>query len=201
MLLALLAQGPTLDADTYQAGLTCSDAWVVAAPAEGLSRFETTGGVGHYLMQAAAADLKGKPFLDRVREVNAVAAPRPVSLEDARALMPQCDKRFPLARTREPANLPADPLERDLLCFAVISIQVGAATGMAREEHDDSMLKRWQPVQDFYSLRLDDARLAKAGLKDPAALDGAFNRVMLGSLRIGNTDTISRACEAQFAKP
>ncbi|MEZ0243509.1 MAG: hypothetical protein ACAH11_09055 [Sphingomonas sp.] len=195
ILLALLAQGPTLDADPYKAGLTCADAWVVAAPAENLSRFETTSGVGHYLMQAAAADTKGKPFLDRVTEVNNAAKPKDVSLADAQALMPQCDKRFPLGRTREPAKLPADPLDRDFLCFAVISIQVGAATGMAREEHDDSMLKRWQPIQDLYAGRLDNARLVKAGLKDGPAVDAAFNRVMLGSLQIGNVDSISRACE------
>lgn len=199
ILLAMVAQGPTLDADTYKAGIMCADAWVAAAPAEKISRFVTSSGVGYYLMQAAAADRQGKPFLDRVSEINNTNKPRTIPLADAQALMPQCDKRFPMARTRTPATLPADSLDRDMLCFAVASIQVGSAEGLARAENDDSELKRWQPIQAVYSQRLSGDRFAKAGLDD-AGIDAAFNRVMLGSLQIGNVDSISRSCELQSAK-
>ncbi|MCW3849207.1 hypothetical protein OF829_18370 [Sphingomonas sp. LB-2] len=199
MLIAILAQSATLDADTARAATACADAWLVAAPAEGVSRFLTSSGVGYYLLQLAAADPQGEPLLTRMSELAHSYKPNPVSLAEAKALMPQCDLRFPMARTTELAILPADPFDRDRLCFAVTSIQVGAAQGQLRAEHDGSALERWQPVQRRYAMRLS-GKIPASQLSGEAVTDSLFGPVMRASLRIGNFDSISLSCEAEMKR-
>jgi hypothetical protein len=61
--------------------------------------------------------------------------------EQAKALAPLCDRRFPIARGSAPARLPADPFRRDMLCFGTLSVLQGAAEEIAKTGSDSGLTK------------------------------------------------------------
>ena len=94
--LALLAQTATLDSDPAKAALTCAMSVAIADGTVGPMRI--TSQVSHFVMQAAKADPGTKAFLDRVNELTDQAVASEQTPDFAKAVMPECDRRFPLAR-------------------------------------------------------------------------------------------------------
>ncbi|WP_213978869.1 hypothetical protein [Sphingomonas sp. dw_22] len=189
ILLALMAQTATLDADDSKAALACAMAVAVASPSENPMRI--TSQVSHFVMQAAKADPGGKPFLERMGELTGAADQ---TADSAKALLPECDRRFPLARASATVRLPADTFQRDLMCFGILGIFRGAAGQLEEDSGDAGALDRIQTVLAPISDRLTDAALNAHGITSEDAFSAAIGEQIKASLALGNGEDVARAC-------
>lgn len=198
--LAAFAQAPALEADPARAGMTCGAA---AAATASEATVRLTVQASYFVMQSARADRQGRPFLERFEEMMRSLAVHAGELvrsgrlaNGGGAVLAECDRRFPLARSTAPARLPADPLRRDLMCLGVISFLEGAAregpTG-GTPTHDEIVR-----AQAAYTALLDDERMTGAGLADEAEAMRAVGELTAESLDLGNTEMVSRACMARL---
>lgn len=187
-----MAQTATLDADDSKAALACAMAVAVASPSENPMRI--TSQVSHFVMQAAKADPGGKPFLERVGELTGQAETADQTADSAKALLPECDRRFPLARASATVRLPADAFQRDLMCFGILGIFRGAAGQLEEDSGDAGALDRIQTALAPISDRLTDAALNAHGIASEDAFSAAMGEQIKASLALGNGEDVARAC-------
>ena len=205
MLLALaaLAQAPDLGADPRDAAMLCGAAVAELTPAI------TTRGAAHleyFVWAAAGAGPQSGTAMERFRaawarasEARARFAPGGALAGQARAVVAECDRRYPLARSAAPARLPAEPLQRDQMCFDMLAtLSHVAGQAEAGGAPDFETLER---AQLEYDARVRRGRMV-AGLHDTigegeeeAVREEAF-RDRLAALQYGNAEAISRACIA-----
>ena len=198
--LAAFAQSPALEADPVEAGMTCGAA---AAATAGEPTVRLTVQASYFVMSATRADRQGKPFLQRFEELMGALAGHAGELvrsgrvaDGGGAIMAECDRRFPLARSTAPVRLPSDPLRRDLMCLGVTSFLEGAsregATG-GTPTHDEMVR-----AQAAYTALLDDERMRGAGLGEDEDAMRVVGELTADSLDLGNTEMVSRACMARL---
>lgn len=192
-LFALMLQTATLDADNAKAAKTCAQALVIAGTGTE-SPMRLTSHFTFMAMQAARAENPGAKFFDRLKALSdEIAGQTVLSPDDAKALAPQCDRRFPLARSTAPARLPADPFRRDMLCFGTLSLLQGAAEELRKEGDGatlDKITTRLKPLSD----KMADAELQKRGMASESAFMKALSDEMLGAIDVGNPLGIAAAC-------
>lgn len=190
---ALALQTPTLEADNAKAAMTCAQA-VSIADSPTKSPLQLTSQFTYLAMQSAKAKPGAGSVFDQLNALSEQAG-KGVSItsEQAKALAPLCDRRFPLARGGAPARLPADPFRRDLLCFGTLSVLQGAAEEIAKNGSDSDLTKiraALSPLTD----KMTDAELEKRGFSSDGAFLKALGDEMIGSVTIGNPMTIAAAC-------
>jgi len=190
--LALMMQTASLDADPAKAALTCAMAVAVADASQGPMR--VTSQVSHLVMQAANADPGTKPFLDRVGELTDKAGAGNQTAEKAKALMPECDRRFPLARASATVRLPRDPFDRDVMCFGVLAMLQGAAKQLEEDSGDASPLDKIETAFAPISDRLTDDALKAHGIASETGFTLAMGNQLKASLALGNAESVARAC-------
>lgn len=193
--LALLAQtAPTLETDNARAGLTC--AMAVSVGETNAPPIRLTAQVSAFMMEAAKASPNGKPFLDRVTELSNEDSRTLPSLEAAKALLPLCDKRFPLARANGTATLPTDSFRRDLMCLGTLSLLLGAAQELEKQNGDAGPLDKIQSALAPVSDRLNDDVVTAHGIADEKQFANAMGEQVKASLALGNVEVVARACGA-----
>lgn len=189
MLVALMAQTPVLDADPYVAGRTCA----VAAKdqpgvPDGLPKLSRSL---FYLLHAARARATGGTLLARYMEAGDGTLPT-VSPKDADALLAQCETRFPRARSVGPAQLPAKPLDRNAMCFSVLSLLGPVAEEIEEKDARDPWSVRlksaMEPVMRFLS---EDEKTRKP---DSAELMALWDRQFSASIDLSDPLTVAFAC-------
>ena len=107
------------------------------------------------------------------------------------ALLKRCDARYPLARGTAPVKLPSDPFQRDLLCVGASSYVMGIFQGATLPD----LAKPYERLQLAYLERVPDSMFAQQGLTDENRVKEAMDGSLRNSLRIGNLDGITKACE------
>ncbi|MFZ5746114.1 MAG: hypothetical protein ACOY45_00485 [Pseudomonadota bacterium] len=196
MLAAIGLQTATLEADSAKAALTCARA--VAVADAGQSPLKLTAQLAYYVMHSAKIDQGGNTYLGRVQDLTATVAEGPeITSAQAKALMPQCQKRFPV---KVGAELSADPLQRDLMCLGSLGILMGAAQAMAEDGGDSTELDRLTPIYSALSPKLTNDRLAAAGITSDDQMSESLGNALKASLDIGDPDVVSRACAAYLMK-
>lgn len=190
--LALMAQTAMLDADPSKAALTC--AMSVAIVDASASPMRITSEVSHFVMQAAKADPGTKPFLDRVGELTDQASAGKQADDFAKAVMPECDRRFPLARGNGAVRLPADPFNRDVICFGVLALLKGAASQIEEDGGDAGPLDKIETALAPISDRLTDDALKAHDINSDAGFAAAMGEQLKASLALGNAESVARAC-------
>ena len=192
-LFALMLQTTTLDADPAKAAMTCAQA-VTIADSSTRSPLQLTSQFSYLAMQSAKAKPGTGTFFDQLNTLSSQASTGvTLTPEQAKPLVPQCDRRFPLARSTAPVRLPSDPFRRDMLCFGTLSVLQGAAEEIQKGGGDSGLTKiqaALKPLTD----RLTDEDLKKRGLDADDAFIKALGNEMIGSLSIGNVLTIAAAC-------
>lgn len=192
-MLALALQTPTLEADNAKAAMTCARA-VSIADSPTKSPLQLTSQFTHLAMQSAKAKPGTGSFFDQLNTLSEQAGKADaLTPEQAKALAPLCDRRFPIARSSAPARLPADPFRRDLLCFGTLSVLQGAAEEIAKNGSDSDLVKIRAALSPLTG-RMTDAELKKRGFAADDAFVKALGDEMLGSLASGNPMTIAAAC-------
>jgi hypothetical protein len=192
-MLALALQTPTLEADNAKAAMTCARA-VSIADSPTKSPLQLTSQFTHLAMQSAKAKPGTGSFFDQLNTLSEQAGKAgALTPEQAKALAPLCDRRFPIARSSAPARLPADPFRRDLLCFGTLSVLQGAAEEIAKNGSDSDLVKIRAALSPLTG-RMTDAELKKRGFDADDAFVKALGDEMLGSLASGNPMTIAAAC-------
>lgn len=192
ILLALLAQTVALDADPAKAALTCAMSVAITDASENPMRL--TSQVSHFIMQATKADPGSKPFLDRVGELTDQAGAGTQTAESAKAAMPECDKRFPLARTNGPVHLPTDSFDRDVMCFGALALLKGAASQIEEDGGDAGPLDKIETALAPISDRLTDAALKAHGIASDTGFAAAMGEQLKASLALGNVESVALAC-------
>jgi hypothetical protein len=190
--LALLAQTAGLDADPSKAALTCAMSVAIVDATQ--SPMRITSEVSHFVMQAAKADPGTKPFLDRVGELTEQASAGTQTPDAAKALMPECDRRFPLARGNDTVRLPADSFDRDVMCFGVLALLKGAASQLEEDGGDAGPLDKIETAFAPISDRLTDAALKAHQITSDAGFAAAMGEQLRASLALGNAESVARAC-------
>ncbi len=191
-LLALMAQTATLDADPYVAARTCAVATIRTIEGNDLG-FVDNARFMFYTLHAARARPEGKPMLDRLGEVMTETLPE-VAKGDAAGVIAQCEKRFPRPARVTAANLPKNPLDRDIMCVAVLGLLQGSAQSVREDHPDDPWLDRVRTPMTTIMARMTDEAMARAGLGDDAAIGAAFERQIRASLDLGDPLAVGRAC-------
>lgn len=190
--LAMMAQDVPLNAQATEA-LGCGRAVVASLPDAGDQRATGLLQAVYFMMSAADAHpVQGKLFLERAGDVGAQmfdgSAP-PAANRDA--LLKRCDARYPLARGTAPVKLPSDPFQRDLLCVGASSYVMGIFQGATLPD----LAKPYERLQLAYLERVPDSMFAQQGLTDENRVKEAMDGSLRNSLRIGNLDGITKACE------
>ncbi|MCX8476228.1 MAG: hypothetical protein MT490_10575 [Sphingomonas sp.] len=192
-LFALSLQTATLDADGAKAARTCAQTLVIAGTGTE-SPMRLTSQFTHMAMHAAKAEGVGASFFERLNTLSEEIGKEPtVSLESAKVLAPQCDRRFPLARSTAPARLPKDPFRRDVLCFGTLSLLQGAAEELSKDGDStalDKIAAKLKPLSD----KLTDDELKKRGLGSDDAFLKLLSDEMLASIGAGNPLAVAVAC-------
>lgn len=191
-LLTLFAQTATLDAEPSKAAQTC--AMSVAVLDTSGNALRLTAQVSHFVMQAAKADPGTKPFLERVGELTDQASSGKQTADFAKAVMPECDRRFPLARAQRPVRLPADPFDRDVMCFGALAMLKGAAGQLEEDGGGAGALDKIETALAPISDRLTDAALKAHAIGSDEAFAAAMGEQLKASLALGNVESIALAC-------
>lgn len=190
---ALALQTPTLEADNAKAAMTCAQA-VTIVDASTRSPLQLTSQFTYLAMQSVKARPGAGSFFDQLNALSEQAGKAAaLTPEQAKAIAPLCDRRFPIARGSTPTRLPADPFRRDMLCFGTLSVLQGAAEEIAKTGSDSGLTKiraALSPLTD----RMTDAELKKRGFVADDAFVKALGDEMLASLTSGNPMTVAAAC-------
>lgn len=191
MFAAAAFQTAELPDDPLQAPLTCAIALSQVEQAK--PDLVKSAIVSHLLAKRVVATASSTPFLDRLSTMNADALPFPrdMTLDQARALAPKCDQRYPQARREGPVKLPADPLARDLVCLFSLSTMGGAA-GESPDLAADA--KRYNEAAQRFATSAD-ARIAASGLPEDQQ-SALVNKQIVAGLDLGNAHIVSRTCLA-----
>ena len=197
--LAAFAQAPTVAATTRDNAMTCAAATAFVA---GEATVRVNAQANYHVMEAARADLQGKPFTDRYRELMSQLGSyaRPLvnggSMGRATEIVQECDRIHPLARGMAAATLPSDPFERDLMCLGVVSFLEAMGRQMppgGAPTHHEIMR-----AQEALAQRLPDSRTQAAGLNDTAAVMRRTGELLGRSVDFGNSEMVGRACLAEL---
>lgn len=188
--------GPvTLDSDPAKAALACGPALVsqiVGKDPDAETNIEAMT-TGIYFATIAAVPEKG-PDGFQLRVVDSLRAmARLVRLPGGSdATLAACDARFPRARSDRLPTLPADTLDRDLLCTGALNFVHGAVRSLGRSKPVDSL--GWVP--DAWARYFARATVERALHPDAPAetLDTAINRRLIASVELGNYYRIALAC-------
>jgi hypothetical protein len=194
--LALMAQGPTLDADPVKAAMTCAAASSAVSDAGRPTGERYLVGVAemtYFAMTAARPGPGGRAFLERVSTIvdqlnNGTVTPLP----EARALLPKCDARFPLARRAAPSKLPLLELDRNLMCTGSAVFLSGAARGVS----GDPSIAWLEPFRQKFQGLTDAQRGPGGALADQKVFQDKFAAQLIASLDFGNLLSVSKACRA-----
>lgn len=193
--LALIAQTPTLAEDTFEAAITCAQAATIADAGK-KTQIRLTSQFIFYTMHAARANAGGKPFLQRLQELSdAKPAAELADQAVARSLIPACEKRFP--RPLAAPRLPADPFQRDLMCFGTLSLLQGAAQALKEDKGETVPLARIEAALDPLLGKLTDASLAARGISGEAEFTELLGNQIIATIPLGEPITIANACGVQ----
>lgn len=187
---ALMPQSTTLTDDPLQAPLVCAVALAkTASDAPPLFRSST---FSWFVTQRAALNkANGSLFAQLTNlKTNPPPYPKDMTMEQAQALTPQCNKRYPQASSKAAVALPRDPLARDAVCLFNLS-SMGGAAGVLRDL-DPAIAERYKEAATYHAERFD-AGMAKTGLSAGVQEERAVQYVVDG-LKLGHPYTISEAC-------
>lgn len=190
--LALLTQTATLDADPYVAARTCAVA-TRKANAGDLATVEEHARYMFYVMHAARARPEGQRIIKRVGTIFSAPLPE-VQDGEVDGLIAQCDKRFPRLDRATAANLPTEPIDRDIMCLTALGVLHGGAEAVRETQPDDPWLDRLRAPEMQLMSRLNKKALERAGLAEDAALTEAYDRQIRASLELGDAVAVARAC-------
>jgi hypothetical protein len=185
-------QNLVLTADPAQAPLTCAAAYSQTSGDK--PRIFTAAAVSYLLSKQIADTPSSKSFFARLQSMktDGPTVPKDVTPEQARALAPQCDKRFPQARRDGPVKLPTDPLARDAACLFALSTMGGAAGSMPGT--DPAVVSRYKDAANRFATSFDQ-RIGTSGI--PADQQEAHAaKLVIQSFELGNAYIISDACLA-----
>jgi hypothetical protein len=190
--LALAFQAATLTSDPLQAPLICSAALVQADTVN--PRLFKAAVVSYLLTRRAAANPAGGPLFEQLQgmKANGPVIPKDVTPEQAKALAPLCDKRYPQARRNGPVKLPADGLARDAACLFSLSTMGGAAGSLTGA--DPAEAKRYTEAAQRFATSFD-TRLAASSIPADKQNEHAV-KLVVDSLNLGNAYIVSQACLA-----
>lgn len=188
--LALAAQDVTLTSDAVEAPLVCAVALTIVdkdkPPLLAAATFS------FFIGKWAAANSAGGPFFDQLSALssNPPPYPRNITPEMAAALAPQCDKRYPTARSNGPVKLPTDPLARDVVCMFSLSTMGGVARSDATG--GPAVTRRYNDAAGRFATRFT-ATMKTKNLSEDAEMALATTHVISG-LDLGNAYVVSEAC-------
>ena len=195
-LLALAAQTATLSNEPAKHAMACGAAAVVAG-AETDAPLRMTSHYMYFVMRAAEADPGDKSFLLRIGELAGGAAQGEIpSPEAAKKLLTDCDREYPLARAATAPKLPADAFDRDVMCMGTLSLLSGAAEEIKKDGDDNGAHDRIGEAIAGIAGRLTDDALAQRGMNNEEKFTVVMGEQLKASLRLGNPETIARACGA-----
>lgn len=196
-LLALMAQTVTLDADPYIAAQTCAVATVqsIVARDRGFTNWTQTM---FYMLHGARTRPADTPMLDRITDMlDADTFRRPVSEAEqtrAKLLVPICEKRFARPVSTTAAQLPAEAVERDMMCLSVLLMLEGGATVLRSKSPDDPWLDRIEPLFEPIKARLDSEVMARKNIKNMSDFIAWHDRQLAASVDLGDPLAVARAC-------
>ena len=197
--IALLAQSTELPADPYEAAVTCAYS-VGNTLRPGQSRIQAAAESSYFLLRAAQALPGDGTLFAKMPEVMRLNADRtPLPAEEARPYMPQCEARWPKARSEKPVNLPADSFERDVICYYSFALMGGIAEGFGETDGDMGERDRYFALMKRFQQRVDQARPARGLTAEPEMLRWG-GALLIKTLDQGNAWVYSIACEATLDK-
>ncbi|MDG2532662.1 hypothetical protein P6144_03310 [Sphingomonas sp. HITSZ_GF] len=180
--LALIGQSVPLDTDTSKAAHQCLRALISSIAVDDPGRRRGMAQIAYFSMTESAAG-PGLLLEDMHHIVTGISREAPAPMPSLAA----CDARFPLARTQAPAKLPAEPFDRDYLCYGVTVL-----TGEAGRDDADARadIAKQQARFGPRAMRINAAR----HLNDEASQMRLLDNVLRASLQLGNLDTLFQAC-------
>jgi hypothetical protein len=197
MLVSLLAIGlqtAGLPADRSKAAMTCAQATATAQAGQ-KSPMRLTSQYSYYLIHAARADPGGKPFFERLQELAERAGKEATLTADAALpLVEPCERRFPRPSTTPVERLPADPFQRNVMCFGTLSMLQGAAQGLKDDRGDAAPLAALEAVMKPLSAKLDDAEIKRHGVADDAAFLKLLGDQLQATIALGEPAAVATAC-------
>ena len=186
---AATAQAPAGDTAARDALMVCAAATTEADRSEA-----AMVPVNYYLMSAVRADPQGRRFWARLAELSGELNGYRARFGEggaqrgrAEAVRAECDARHPQARGAGPVNLPAEPEDRNILCYDMINFYRRLEIDPVREGLEPD---RTQRAEEAYVLQLPGG--------DTPTLTRRSAELLLASLDLGNIESISRACIAQL---
>ena len=190
--LAMMAQDVPLNAQATEA-LQCGRTVIATLPTADSQRATGMFQAIYFMMSAAAAHpVQGKLFLERAGDLGPQifdGSSPPTGERDA--ILKRCDARYPMARGAAAVKLPGDPFQRDLLCVGASSYVMGIFQGAQLAD----LAKPYERLQTAYLERVPDSVFAEHGLTGEDSVKEAMDTSLRNSLRIGNLDGITKACE------
>jgi hypothetical protein len=187
--LAMMAQDMTLNPEG-SAAMTCARASNAAAAPSEEEAITTMFGTIYFLMRAADADRAGTGLVPRATALAPEMVKNLPAAAERGAILAECDRRYPLARSTAPVKLPTDPYAHDLMCVAATSYFIGALNGSELPARVPEIRK----IQSGYSDRLSDAQFAAHGVTTQDNYNNALGESLRATLRIGNLEQVVKAC-------
>lgn len=178
--------------DKAEAAMRCAPASIAVGAETPMLR--TVSQFMHFVMEAASADGRGKPFLERMGELAEAAGKTAATPAVAATLIGDCDQRFPLARSMTRVTLPDDTFRRDVMCLGVLSLLEGAAQEQAKDSGNKTDVTRIAAALGPVHSRLTDEALTAKGYDDEAKFTVLMGDQIKASLVLGNPESVARAC-------
>jgi len=192
---ALSVISPVQDADPTGAAFArqCA-ASVGPATRDEVSAVAGASQLLYFVLTAAKLSGGDTPPMERIEgEMAKIGEIEVPTAEAATALLPQCDARFPGARSTTVSALPVIEAERDMLCLAVAAITYGAAAE-DKGERSRALAGRLQG--------LIGATGAKVTVREPdaseAEMRARMGEALMASTELGNPYYLATSCLAAY---
>jgi hypothetical protein len=200
LILAALGQVAGVDAHPRDAALLCGAAVAHSTRPSVRQAAQLT----YFVVAAMHADPRPEPFGERLSTMFDALDGRIADFNEggalagrAEAVAAECDRHFPLARSNAPARLPAEPVDRDQLCFDMLSFLRPSVRDL--EPAGTPSLVALERAQSAYDARIVD-HYSRAQNLPPLVTDETVGEQMAATLDYGNAHAIGVACIAQLER-